>query len=77
MYKITVQDKNGSFWTIENVLDYNVIDLGLVNTLTDEFETKLTNEEIKELEERLGYWEKLPETNQLQGIIEDIINDRE
>lgn len=77
MYKITVENENGEVSVIENVLDYNVIDLSLVQKVADDFEIKLTDEEIKEFEEDLQSWEELPDTYQLQGLIEDIINGRD
>lgn len=78
MYKITVENENGETRVIENVLDYNVIDLELVqNIAKDDFETELTKEELKELEGDLGFCEELPDIYRLQGLIEDIINNRE
>ncbi len=78
MYKIIVIDENQKATIIDDVLDYNLIDKDDVQDIaTNNLESEeLTDEEIKYLEDRLGYWEELPDTNQLEGLIQDIIDDR-
>lgn len=77
MYKVIVIDEDGKESITENVLDYNLIDVDLVQMIAkDDFETKLTKDEIEDLEIDLSGWEELPDVYQLQGLIEDIINDR-
>lgn len=85
MYKITVEDENGGVIVYENVLDYSYIDKDFVQQLAGEIltesplnkgDTTLTEEEIKEVQTSCRYWEQLPDPNELQGIIQDVINDR-
>lgn len=78
MYKVIVIGEDGEERVTENVLDYNLIDVSLVQKIAkDDFETGLTKDEIEDLESDLSDWEELPDVYQLQGLIEDIINDRE
>lgn len=79
MYKVIVIDENQKATIIDDVLDYNLIDKDMVQDIaTNNLESdELTDEEIKCLEDRLGYWEELPDTYQLEGLIQDIIDDRE
>ena len=78
MYKVIVIDEDGKESFTENVLDYNLIDVDLVQMIAkDDFKTELTKDEIEDLEIDLSSWEELPDVYQLQGLIEDIINDRE
>jgi hypothetical protein len=78
MMKLIVVKEDGSIVVSENILDYNFIDVDLVQKIArEDFETELTNEELDDLKEDLESWEELPDTYQLQGLVEDIIKDRE
>ena len=79
MYKVIVIDEDGKESVTDDVLDYNLIDKDMVQDIaTNNLESdELTDEEIKCLEDSLGYWEELPDTYQLEGLIQDIIDDRE
>ena len=77
MYKVIVIDEDGNESVIENVLDYNLIDVGLVQDIADDEDTELTDDEIKEVEDRCCVCEQLPEMEDLREIIRDIISERE
>ena len=78
MYKVIVIGDDGYRSETENVLDYNLIDVGLVQYIAkNDFETELTKDEIKEVEDRLKGWEELPDTYHLKDIVCDVIEDRE
>lgn len=78
MMKIIVVKDDGSISVTENVLDYNLIDVDLIQKIAaDDFETELSQDEIEEVEDSLSSWDELPDLYQLQGIIQDVIDDRE
>ena len=78
MMKIIVVKDDGSISVTENVLDYNLIDVDLIQKIAaDNFETELSQDEIEEVEDSLSSWDELPDLYQLQGIIQDVIDDRE
>ena len=78
MMKIIVVKDDGSISVTENVLDYNLIDVDLIQKIAaDDFETELSQDEIEEVENSLSSWDELPDLYQLQGIIQDVIDDRE
>lgn len=78
MMKIIVVKDDGSISVTENVLDYNLIDVDLIQKIAaDDFETELSQDEIEEVEDSLSSWDELPDLYQLQGLIQDIIDDRE
>ena len=77
MYKITVENENGETRVIENVLDYNVIDLDLCQSIAADKKTELSDEEINEICNRCSKCEQLPDMEDLRWIIQNVINDRE
>ena len=78
MMKVIVVKDDGSISVTENVLDYNLIDVDLIQKIAaDDFETELSQDEIEEVEDSLSSWDELPDLYQLQGIIQDVIDDRE
>ena len=78
MMKVIVVKDDGSISVTENVLDYNLIDVDLIQKIAaDDFETELSQDEIEEVENSLSSWDELPDLYQLQGIIQDVIDDRE
>ena len=78
MMKIIVVKDDGSISVTGNVLDYNLIDVDLIQKIAaDDFETELSQDEIEEVEDSLSSWDELPDLYQLQGIIQDVIDDRE
>lgn len=77
MYKVIVIDEDGKESVTENVLDYNLIDVDLVQDIADDEDAELTDDEIKEVEDRCSVCEQLPEMEDLREIIRDIISERE
>ena len=78
MYKVIVIDEDGKESVTENVLDYNFIDVGFCQDIAEsEFETELSDDELKEVQKYCQDCERLPDSYDLQQIIEEIINDRE
>ena len=78
MYKVIVIDEDGKESVTENVLDYNFIDVDFCQDIAEsEFETELSDAELKEVQKYCEDCERLPDSYDLQQIIEEIINDRE
>lgn len=78
MYKVIVIDEDGKESVTENVLDYNFIDVDLVQQIAEQdFETSLSEEELKEMQSYCQDSEKLPDTYDISEIISEIIKDRE
>ena len=77
MYKVIVIDEDGKESVTENVIDYNFIDVDLVQDIADDKDTELSEEEIEEVSRRCSSCEQLPNMEDLRCIIQDIIDDRE
>lgn len=77
MYKVIVIDEDGNESITENVIDYNFIDVDLVQDIADDKGTELSEEEIEEVSRRCSGCEQLPNMEDLRCIIQDIIDDRE
>ena len=78
MYKIIVIDENGRESVYENILDYNFIDVDLVQQIAEQdFETSLSEEELKEVQSYCQDSEELPDTYDISEIISEIIKNKE
>ncbi len=77
MYKVIIIDEDGNESVTENVIDYNLIDVSLLQELADDKETELTQEEIDYISERCCGCEQIPTIEELQEFIQDVIDDRE
>ena len=78
MYKVIVIDEDGNESVTENILDYNFIDVDFCQDIAEsEFDTELSDDELKEVQKYCEVCERLPDSYDLQQIIEEIINDRE
>lgn len=77
MYKVIVIDEDGNESVTENVIDYNFIDVDLCQDIADTyFDDELSDDELKEVQKYCQDCEKLPDTYDLQQIIDEIISDR-
>ena len=77
MYKVIVIDEDGKESITENVLDYNFIDVDFCQDIAEsEFDTELSDDELKEVQKYCQDCEELPDSYGMQQIIEEIINDR-
>lgn len=78
MYKVIVIDEDGKESVTENVLDYNFIAVDFCQDIAEsEFDTELSDDELKEVQKYCQDCERLPDSYDMQQIIEEIINDRE
>lgn len=78
MYKVIVIDENGRESVYENILDYNFIDVDLVQQIAEQdFETSLSEEELKEVQSYCQDSEELPDTYDISEIISEIIKNKE
>lgn len=78
MYKVIVIDEDGKESVTENVLDYNFIDVDLVQQIAkQDFETSLSEEELKDVQSYCQDSEELPDTYCISEIVSEIIKDRE
>ena len=78
MYKVIVIDEDGRESVTENVIDYNFIDVDLVQQIAEQdFETSLSEDELKEVQSYCQDSEELPDTYGISDIISEIIKDRE
>lgn len=83
MYKITIENENGTTTTFENVLNWNLLTTQDIETIEEEFtekkgrKIKLTEEEIKDIEWKLEKFEGSPDMSDLREIIETILKERE
>ena len=73
MYRVIVIDEDGK----ESITDYNFIDVDLVQQIAkQDFETSLSEEELKEVQSYCQDSEELPDTYDISEIISEIIKDR-
>ena len=77
MLKLTIEHEDGRISVVENVLDYNYVDVDLCQDIAIAEETKLSDEEIKEVQRQCERSEQLPDIEHLREIIFEIINERE
>ena len=76
MYRLTVESDDGIVHIWDDVLDYNFIDVDLCQDIANDNETELSEDEIKEVEERCENYEQMPNMEDLRWLIRDIINER-
>lgn len=77
MYKVIIIDEDGHESVTENVLDYNLIDVAFVQDIAaSEFEVELSEEELKEVQSYCQSCERLPDSEDIQEIVEKILKDR-
>ena len=83
MYKITIENENGTTTTFENVLNWNLLTTEDIETIEEELtekkgrKIKLTEEEIKDIEWKLEKFEGSPDMSDLRENIETILKERE
>lgn len=78
MYKVIVIDEDGHESVTKNVIDYNFIDVDFCQDIAEsDFDTELSDDELKEVQKYCQDCERLPDSYDIQQIIEEIINDRE
>ena len=70
---LTVTDDWGNDFVVENVLDYNYIDVDLVQDLAENHWERLTAEQLKEVARRCKNKERLPDIDDLEWLIQDVM----
>ena len=70
---LTVTDDYGNDFVVENVLDYNYIDVDLVQDLAETHGGRLTAEQLKEVARRCKNKERLPDIDDLEWLIQDVM----
>ena len=77
MYKVIVIDEDGKESVTENVIDYNFIDVDFCQDIAEsDFDTELSDDELKEVQKYCQDCERLPDSYDMNMIIEQIIKDR-